>query len=150
HFADASVYSTKLGAVSALREDDLHSFVGAYLAPKRARIVYVKPVRSALAADEKIETTHAAAKDRPRPPAADRVDTTAHVPSIGQLVKTVRLANGLEVLISKRATLPVVTVKLLLHGGRAHLPRGMAELARYALGQESREHGTPSDFGAHI
>src|SRR5262249_12906924 len=110
HFADASVYSTKLGAVSALREDDLHSFVGAYLAPKRARIVYVKPVRSALPADEKIETTHAAAKDRPRPPAADRVDTTAHVPSIGQLVKTVRLANGLEVLISKRATLPVVTV----------------------------------------
>src|SRR5262249_10324000 len=65
----------------------------------------------------------------------------------GQL-KTVKLKNGLEMVVAKYPAIPAVTVQLGLHGGEVSGDPGLVRLADEAAHPWSKRHGQFSDYGA--
>ncbi|MBN8233425.1 insulinase family protein [Corallococcus macrosporus] len=65
-------------------------------------------------------------------------------------VRTLKLENGMEVLLVPRPGLPVVRVGAALGGGTAHGEKpGVADLAKWGAFRESFFEGRPSDWGLH-
>lgn len=145
HFSlDARAYGRTQAALAALDGSKVTDFAYRWLQRERVRMVLVRPGESgvpALAAAPQLppdETAEAPLAARPVAPAAPPALTT------------LRLENGLEVVLAPRPGLPLVTVGVALGGGEASGPKpGVAELADMASFPGSRFEGTTADFGLH-
>src|SRR5262249_36159059 len=71
----------------------------------------------------------------------------ARPPGVGAF-ETLRLPNGLEVVVGRKSGSAVVTVGLGLRGGRASAAPGVVELASTLARPESHYQGRPLDYGA--
>ena len=148
HFAgDTHAYSNRIHGIVTMESSPVGDFANRYLSRDRARIVLVRPLEH-----EPIASFGRPSAAAPQPLQAFGFDDNApsgSVPPMQSLVKTVRLANGVEVLIVKRGIIPVVPVKLLLRAGSGDAtPRGALDLADYVTRVGSHEHGRLVDFGA--
>jgi len=148
HFnLDARAYSRSLQAMAQLSASNLADFAYKYLSRERARIVYVNPPSTTVASTGTgpVGIALSGSEEEPGQPATTK--PTVLIPGVAHY-RTVRLENGLEVIIGNRPGMPLVTVGLALHGGSADaLPRGSAEVASMLGFPESTLEGIPSEFG---
>jgi zinc protease len=154
HFTgEPAYYSRKLKAMVEMEEARIAGFANKYLRRERARVVYVKPLlasaRVAAAGAGLGTTDEAATAAFDYDPAA--ISQLAHSPELAKVLHTVRLKNGLEVIIGRRAAAPMVTVYLALKGGSGDSePLGAASLARYIAQPVSKRHGNFADYGVQV
>jgi zinc protease len=144
-------YTRSLHALEQLDARQASQWVDRYLDPKRARLALVLP--SAEGAPSEADQG-----DLPEP--SDDAVTVSYPPqAIRSIIhpvpakqfQTVRLENGLEVVVARRRAWPVVTLELAVRGGTATAqPRGVAELASLAKPKGVGEHGQPSQYGIEI
>ncbi len=143
HFTlDPRAYTRSLAAVAQADGTRVTRFAYEYLQRERARMVMVWP------------TTGGAADS-----AAGRVaplSVEEDVPAKGPLTpppsmvgfRTIRLENGLEVVLGSTPGMPLATVAVWLHGGSASgEPFGVGELADSLVFPNSTFQGSASDFG---
>jgi zinc protease len=145
HFSlDARAYGRTQAALTALDGSKVTDFAYRWLQRERARGVLVRPGENGVPALSAVAGL---------PP-----DETAGTVASGALpaalsaaapVTSLRLDNGLEVLLAPRPGMPVVSVGLALRGGEAAGKRGVAELTRSVAFPRSHFQGKPSDFGLH-
>lgn len=119
HFSgDAGLYGQRWRAIQAIEPVALGVHVRRFLEPRRARLLYVRPtprVASLQAMDlggfdVKVPVVGALART------SEDAAAAALPPGVSGY-RTFRLENGLEVIIGKRTTFPVVTAGVLLKGG---------------------------------
>jgi len=142
-------------AIMAQHADEVAQFAKTYLKPERARIVFVAPQSAGaghpVAAREgagRIDTKAVGPGFAPASTEAELLKRIARPPGLADF-RQLRLANGLEVVIGRRASLPLVTIGLGVHGGTAAaMPAGAAELAEGAGHPDSHDHGELSDVPA--
>jgi zinc protease len=127
-------YDRTLGAIAVARPDDVSGRAFSWLAPERARTLFLEPATEAqrpapgpigVPSAENLPPEQSpfrgadlGAPPRAPPPAGLREATT-----------TV-LANGLTVVLVRRPQFPSVTALLGFHGGAAALPAGVLALVR--------------------
>src|SRR5262249_52334188 len=126
-------------------------FANKYLKRDRARVVYVKPLPASARAAKGTSgvggTDEASAAAFNYDPGA--IGQLAHPAGLAEQLRTLKLKNGLEVVIGRRSAMPLVTVALGLRGGRAESqPFGAADLARFISRSGSHRHGDYRDYGA--
>ena len=147
HFSgDPSMFSRSLRALASIDPERVADFVKANLTRGRARAVLFTPSSGGAPIVE------GATPPAPLDDAVDPLDEVAIARFIrGPAVRSYRqvvLDNGLEVIVGRRAGLPIATVGLTLRGGSAAAsPRGAAELSSWLSRPRtlSRLHG----FGVH-
>jgi zinc protease len=150
HFnLDARAYSRSLQAMTQLSAASVIDFAYQYLPRERAHVVYVSPLSTAVS---DASTTRVGISVSSSGDGAEEQVLLARVPKIPipgmASYRTVRLENGLEVIIGNRPGMPLVTVGLALRGGSSDTrPLGAAELADLLTYPESTRQGTPRDFG---
>lgn len=143
HFSlDARAYGRTQAALAALDGAKVTNFAFRWLQRDRVRMVLVRPGENgvpALTSTASLppdDTEVAPAQARPVAPAAPAP------------LSTLRLENGLEVVLAPRAGLPLVTVGVALGGGSSSGQRlGAPELAQMVSIPKSRFEGSPTDFG---
>lgn len=152
HFSgDAAMASRALRSVTSVGVSTVVDFAYKYLARDRARAVLVTPVPGSAAPAEGAASTGFAPLDE-APPAlgADAIARFIRAPGVSRYSRTT-LENGLEVIIGRRAGLPVATVGLSLHGGTATAtPAGASELSEWLSVAKVTSKIEPSDFGGHL
>jgi zinc protease len=145
HFSlDARAYGRTQSALLALNGSKVSDFGYQWLQRERARILLVKPGENGVPALS--ATMSLPPDDVPVEAPRDQVPValTKALP-----VTSLRLANGLEVLLAPRAGLPLVSVGVALGGGEAFGNRGVAELANWASFRRSWFAGGLNDYGLH-
>jgi zinc protease len=151
HFSqDPALYSRALRDVVALEPARLVDVAYKYLTRGRARAVLFTPPAggSALPTSSAVSAPALDEEDsRPIRVDADRLGSIA--PGLGaSSYRQFVLPNGLEVILGRRAGLPLATVGLLFHGGvgEATDPAG-AEAASWLAFPVERWHGSTAAFG---
>jgi zinc protease len=151
HFnLDARAYSRSLQAMAQLGASSVTDFAYKYLTRERARVVYVRPPSTTVASTNTgpVGIALSGSEEVAEQPAAPK--PVVLIPGVANY-RTVRLENGLEVIIGNRPGMPLVTVGLALHGGSAGAhPRGVAELADMLSYPETDRQGSPKDFGFRV
>jgi zinc protease len=152
HFSgDPTTYSRQLKAVMGVDAPRMTDFAYRYLTRERARTVLVKPLPGN--ATPPIEGDGARPVPIDEAPAvfdAEAIRSFVHALGVGAY-RHVTLDDGLEVVIGRRAGLPVVAMGLSLHGGSATAePPGALELMRRLGYPKVASHVTPADFGGHF
>ena len=143
HFSlDARAYGRTQAALGMLDGAKVSNFAYKWLRRERARVLLVKPGENgvpALAANLGLppDEVTAAGPQGPLPAALTNPGT----------VTSVRLGNGLEVLLAPRPGLPLVHVGVALGGGEVSGNRGVAELAEWVSFRKSSFQGEPGDYG---
>jgi zinc protease len=143
HFSlDARAYGRTQAALSALDGSKVTDFAYRWLQRDRARILLVKPGESGVAA-----LSSAAGL-----PPDDAVAVRSQGPLPSALtgtppVTSLRLENGLEVLLAPRPGLPLVSVGVALGGGEVSGKPGVAELVEWVAFRRSDFQGQPADYG---
>jgi zinc protease len=133
--------------MAQLEAANISDFAYKYLPRERARIVYVRPPSTTVASTSTgpVGVALSGAEEETEQSAAPK--PIVLIPGVASY-RTVRLENGLEVIIGNRPGMPLVTVGLALHGGSADTrPRGAAEVADLLAYPETTREGTPKDFG---
>jgi zinc protease len=152
HFSgDPAAYSRQLQAVMGAGAERVSDFAYRYLSRERARAVLVTPLPGDAVPDLEAEPARPAPLDDV-PPSFDAgaIRRFIHAPGAGAYRRVV-LDNGLEVLIGRRAGLPVATVGLSLHGGTSMAePPAAADLAWLAGRPRVPGDVVPADFGLHL
>jgi zinc protease len=154
HFSgDPNLYSRGLQSVARMTSDDLAGFAAKYLTRDRARGILFLPPKvdtvpvllppiSAPAADEKDAL--------PILVSADRLRAIAPTPGV-EAYRRFTLPNDLEVIVGKRAGLPVTSAGILLRGGYCDNDRPGKPAAGVAAMMmsypEDVRHGPPAAFG---
>lgn len=143
HFSlDARAYGRTQAALATLDGAKVTSFAYRWLQRERVRMMLVRPGENgvpALTATAELPPDETAEA----PLAAKPVAPTAEQP-----LTTLRLENGLEVVLAPRPGLPLVTVGVAMGGGETSGPKpGVPELAEMASFPGSRFEGLASDFG---
>ncbi len=143
HFTlDPRAYTRSLAAVAQVDGNRVTRFAYEYLQRERARMVMVWPTRG---------SATAAVAGRTAPLVVEE-----DVPVQGPLTpppsvagfRTIRLENGLEVVIGSAPGMPLATVAVWLHGGYAtSSPFGAANLADSIAFPRSTLQGLSFDFG---
>jgi zinc protease len=153
HFTgDPAMYSRKIKAMAEMEEARIGSFAYRYLKRDRARMVYVTPLPPS--AQVRGGASGVGATDENAKEAAFTFDPAAvrqlaHPAGLASQLQTFKLPNGLEVVLGRRAAVPMVSIALGFHGGTADAdPPGIADLADFVLAPASKLHGRPGDFGA--
>ncbi len=141
---DTHAISRELASIGQLTTGSVSKFAFEYLGRGRARMVFLEPDGTPAAADRGGGAFAAAATLQLRiTPEVLR----ARVASPGAQLRAFKLANGLEVVLARRATAPVVTATFSVRGGTADgLPTGAPSFARYAQPVD-RTRGNPEFFG---
>jgi len=143
HFSlDARAYGRTQAALAALDGSKVTDFAYQWLQRDRARILLVKPGESGVPALSSAtglppDDAVAAGPQGPLPAAL-----TGAPP-----VTSVRLDNGLEVLLAPRPGLPLVSVGVALGGGEVSGKPGVAELVEWVAFRRSDFQGQPGDYG---
>ncbi len=143
HFSlDARAYGRTQTALAMLDGAKVTDFAYKWLQRDRARILLVKPGENgvpALAASVGMPPDEAVVPRQPGPlPAA----LASPAP-----ITSVRLGNGLEVVLVPRPGLPLVSVGVALGGGEMSGTRGAAELAEWVAFRKATFQGQPGDYG---
>jgi zinc protease len=153
HFTgDPAVFSRKIKAMSEMEEARIAKFAERYLKRDRARMVYVTPMPAS--AQVKGGANGVGATDENATQATFSFDSSAltqlaHPTALATELRTFKLGNGLEVVLGRRSAVPMVTIELGFHGGRANAePAGAGDLERFFLEQGSRQHGDFTNYGA--
>jgi zinc protease len=142
HFTlDPRAYTRSLAAMAQADSTRVTQFSYEYLQRDRARMVMVWPTLGA----------NATAAGRAAP-----LSVEEDVPSNGPLTpppavtgfRTLRLENGLEVVLGSTPGMPLATVAVWLHGGSAASePLGVSEVADFLVSPDSTLQGISSDYG---
>ncbi|HYO55861.1 pitrilysin family protein [Archangium sp.] len=143
HFTlDPRAYTRSLAAVAQVDSSRVTRFAYEYMQRARARMVMVWPTTGGAA-----EATAGRAA-----PLSVEEDVPANgpltqPPSVAGF-RTIRLENGLEVVLGSTPGMPLATVAVWLHGGSATSePLGVAELADDLVFPDSTFQGSASDYG---
>ncbi|WP_434381461.1 M16 family metallopeptidase [Melittangium boletus] len=146
HFSlDARAFSRSLAATAKVDSTRISRFAYDYLRRERARVVRVRPLKGAAAT---------ASATGPVAPLSVDEDVRGQapltpMPSVSAF-RTVRLDNGLEVVIGSTPGLPLATVHVRMHGGTATSePLGVGLLGDALVSPDSFLQGHASDFGLH-
>ncbi|MFL5347386.1 MAG: M16 family metallopeptidase [Hyalangium sp.] len=143
HFSlDARAYGRTQGALAAIDGATVTDFAYHWLQRDRARMLLVKPGESGVPALKSVAEL----------PPDDGAVAVVQGPLPAALtnsaaVTSVRLDNGLEVLLAPRPGLPLVSVGVALGGGEVSGKPGVAELATEVSFPKSEYQGVPGDFG---
>jgi zinc protease len=144
HFSlDARAYGRTQAALAALDGAKVTEFSYRWLQRERARAVLVRPGENGVPA---LATVTGLLPDEvtvevPQRPLPAALMTPAPI-------TTLRLANGVEVLMAPRQGLPVVSVGVALPGGEVSgQKRGAAELAQSISFRKSDLQGQPDEYG---
>ncbi|KFE70788.1 M16 family metallopeptidase [Hyalangium minutum] len=143
HFSlDARAYGRAQAALAALDGAKITDFAYRWLQRDRARILLVKPGESGVPALS--STTGLPPDDAvvtgPQGPLPAALTNTAPITSL-------RLDNGLEVVLAPRQGLPLVSVGVALGGGEVSGKPGVAELVEWVAFRRSEFQGQPGDYG---
>ncbi|MFP2930544.1 M16 family metallopeptidase, partial [Pyxidicoccus sp. 3LG] len=147
HFTlDARSYTRSQQALMGLGGGKVTDFAYEWLQRERARVILVRPGESGVAVAASIPPL----PDEPAVGAARERVTPSMLSALSGPVHTLKLDNGLEVLLAPRPGLPVVRVGAALAGGYSHgtVP-GVADLAWWGSYRESNFEGRESDWGLH-
>jgi zinc protease len=152
HFSgDPTAYSHALRAIMGIDAARVSTFAYRYLTRDRARSVLVSPLPASARPPPGGGALAPMADEEP-PPGLDAKAMRAFTrpPGVGGF-RHFTLANGVEVIAGRLAGLPVVTVAVSLHGGRATAtPPGAVDLAGQLAHPAVASKVTPSDFGGHF
>jgi zinc protease len=142
---DPQVLEHSIEQVAETTEGWMEHFGYDWLTRSRARALYLEPSRGAA---PRGAPSLGAVKNPPEPPAQPDANATAARPTVALPLaggwRTLRLANGLEVVIVRRPEYPVVTVRLGLLHTEARVP-GAIELAEQVAAPDSKWHGFSAD-----
>lgn len=152
HFTgDPATYSRSLRAIMSVAPSKVMDFAYEHLTRARARALLVTPLPGSTQPPPSAGRAGEAPLDElaaPGDPKAIRAYFRA--PGVSEY-RQETLDNGLEVIVGRRAGLPVATVGLLLHGGAcASTPAGADEVVRRVARPKVASKVTPSDFGGHL
>jgi zinc protease len=143
HFSlDARAYGRTQGALAALDGAKVTGFAYQWLQRDRARVMLVKPGQNgvpALASATGLPPDEAMVE----PPRGPLPAALASPPP----VTSMRLGNGVEVLLAPRPGLPLVSVGVALGGGEVSARPGVAELAEWVTFRQSDFQGSEADYG---
>jgi predicted Zn-dependent peptidase len=156
HFTgDAGFYSRSFQALSESETVTIERLARQYLERDRAHAVYITPGSAVTDLSGERAPDSSSATDAPGSEKSLRVP---HSPDMIRAVarsfdlagfRTVRLPNGVELVIGRRPGIPIVRVGLGLYGGKmSGVPLGVADVAEH-VAQASHHFGHPSDFGAN-
>jgi zinc protease len=144
---DSGTLGRELRNMWQLESAQLARFAHTYLSRDRARVVFLEPSGSPATAGEapsvfatagsmKLAVTPAALRSR--------------IVSPGASIRAFRLASGLEVVLARRPTSPIVAVTLGVRGGSADgEPLGGPLFADYASPVD-HTHGNPENYGIGV
>jgi predicted Zn-dependent peptidase len=156
HFTgDTGFYSRSFQTLSETETATIERLARQYLERDHAHTVYVTPGSPVVDLSGERAPDSSSATDAPESEKSLRV---AHSPDQIRAVarsfdlasfRTVRLPNGVELVIGRRPGIPIVRVGLGLYGGKmSGVPLGVADVAEH-VAQASHHLGHPSDFGAN-
>ncbi|WP_228557243.1 pitrilysin family protein [Myxococcus sp. AB025B] len=148
HFMlDARGYTRSQRALMTLDGGKVTDFAYKWLQRERARVILVRPGESG---GEVVAAPVALPEEPPASVRSERVAQAAQA-ALSAPVRTLKLDNGMEVLLAPRPGLPVVRVGAVLGGGRTYGPKaGVAEMAGYGSFRESWFEGNASHWGLHV
>jgi predicted Zn-dependent peptidase len=156
HFTgDARFYSQSFQVLSETETAAIERLAHQYLERDRAHAVYVTPGSPVADVSGERAPDSSSATDAPGsekslrvPHSPDDIRAVARSFDLAGF-RTVRLPNGVELVIGRRPGIPIVRVGLGLYGGKmSGLPLGVADVAEH-VAQGSHHLGHPSDFGAN-
>jgi zinc protease len=144
HFLlDARAYRRFEGALASLDGAKVVEFAYRWLQRHRARVLLVEPEKNGvpiLASVMGLPPDDVVAPPRgPQPP----------VNPVSAPVTSLRLDNGLEVLLAVRPGLPLVSIGVALGGGASSGKPGVAEVADQVSFRTSEFKGLHADYGLH-
>ncbi|WP_224241153.1 M16 family metallopeptidase [Hyalangium gracile] len=143
HFTlDARSYGRTQAALASIGSSKMTEYAYHWLQRDRARMILVKPGANGVAALSSIAglPPDEAEVEGPKGPLPAALSSPAQITSV-------RLANGMEVLLAPRPGMPLVSVGVALGGGEAIGKRGVAELAEWVSFPRSDFQGGPGDYG---
>ncbi|RJS25289.1 insulinase family protein [Corallococcus sp. H22C18031201] len=144
HFmTDARAFSRAQGALLSLSGSKVTGFAYQWLQRSRARAFLVRPGATGVGA------LKAPSLLIPDETVASAPPVTPSLSAFSAPVKTVRLDNGVEVVMVPRPGLPLVRVGVALKGGEVSGPSAVATLANLGASAETSYEGSPSDWGLH-
>jgi zinc protease len=141
---EPNVISRELRSIGELSAGKVQTFAYDHLSRSRARVAFLEPDGTSARSDSatgafaagtglQFRVTPEVLKARVAPPGAQ--------------IRALKLESGLEVVLARRPTAPVVTALLAVRGGEANgEPLGGPVLARYALPVD-KTHGYPELYG---
>ncbi|HTS82313.1 MAG TPA: insulinase family protein [Myxococcaceae bacterium] len=141
---DTNAISRELASIGQLSANSVASFAFQNLSRGRARVVFLEPDGSPAPGDGAANAFASGAGLQLR---IDPDLLRTRVASPGAEIRTFKLDTGLEVVLARRPTAPVVTVVFSARGGSADgEPLGAPDFARYAWPVENA-HGRPELYG---
>ncbi|NTX59486.1 insulinase family protein [Myxococcus sp. CA051A] len=148
HFMlDVRGYTRSQMALMTIDGGKVTDFAYKWLQRDRARIILVRPGESAgvsVAAPPPLPVEYSTLT-------AEQRITPSMLTALSAPVQTLKLDNGMEVLLAPRPGLPVVRVGAVLGGGSTYGARaGAAALADYGSFRESWFEGHASHWGLHV
>ncbi|HEX8434541.1 M16 family metallopeptidase [Archangium sp.] len=145
HFTlDPRAYTRSRAAVAQVDSTRVTRFTYEYLQRERARMVMVRPTTGGAA-----EATAGRAAPLSVEEDVPTQGPLTPPPSVASF-RTIRLENGLEVVLGSAPGMPLATVAVWLHGGSAiGEPFGVGELAGPLVFPNSTFQGSAYDFGLH-
>jgi zinc protease len=154
HFSqDPSLYSRALRDVVALQPQRLADLASRYLTRDRARaVLFSPPVGGGARPPARPMSAPALDEEDPVPIRVDEARLKSIAPPPGvSTYKQLDLPNGLEVIIGRRAGLPLVSVGLLLRGGlKGGDDPAAARVATLLAAPRETWHGEPKEFGGRL
>ncbi len=139
---DALAYGSTQTALEALDGSKVTSFAYHWLQRDRARVVLVKPGESGVPALAAVQGLPPDEETAVRPQGPLPAALTTPVP-----ITSMRLGNGMEVLLVPRPGMPLVSVGVMLGGGEVSGKQGVAEVTEWVSFPKSSYEGSPGDYG---
>ena len=141
---DTHAMTRELGSIGQLTTGSVSKFAFDYLDRGRARMVFLEPDGTPAPAEGR-GTAFAAAPGLQLRISPEVLRTRVAAP--GAQLRAFTLDSGLEVILARRPTAPVVTLTFSVRGGTADSePLGAASFAQYARPVD-RTRGNPANFG---
>jgi zinc protease len=141
---DVTTLSRELRSLGQLETSEVARYAHAYLARDRARVVYLEPDTHGAGAEESAAVF---ASSRGVKINVDPATLRARVAPPGASVRSFRLKSGLEVVLARRPTAPIVAATLATRGGRSDAePFGGPEFADFGAPTD-RKHGIAANYG---
>jgi zinc protease len=135
NFGDPLAYKAEMKKLFAVNPDDVKRVANEYLGPNRVRLDVTPGAQAKRPPESEVDRKGQVAIAPERPPVKDAFDRSK-MPGTGETpdfspppVVRRKLSNGLEVILSERHELPILTFRLILKGGQNLEPPGRDGLA---------------------
>ena len=146
YLGDPQYLGRQLPAIGQLTAPRLSRFAYEWLTRDRARVVFVEPGGGSARGEGGKSGVFAPTGGARISVSSDVLKQRVHPP--GLQIRSSRLKNGMELVVARRPSAPLVSVTLASRGGSATgQPLGAAELSIIAQ-QQRFDHGQPSGVGA--